>query len=153
MDRYYSGTAAGEVGPVESRLAEYGGAVGLVFGAFGEASESVEVLLRQIGERLGHCHLVEMGGGAGGRQRGRRRAMAGPARVGDDALAGVRAAAAGQCDPRGGGGARRVAPVVRGALRARPGAVGGGAPRARAGGRTAPPRAQGSVRGVVRARA
>ena len=61
MDRYYSGTAAGEVGPVESRLAEYGGAVGLVFGAFGEASESVEVLLRQIGERLGHCHLVEMG--------------------------------------------------------------------------------------------
>jgi len=58
MDQKYLGTAQGVVGPTEQPLADqsHGGVVGLVFGAFGECSQSVDLLveLRQAhrGARL-----------------------------------------------------------------------------------------------------
>jgi hypothetical protein len=47
MDRKYVGTLEGTVGPTEAALADHshGGVVGLVFGAFGECSQSVDLLV------------------------------------------------------------------------------------------------------------
>ena len=40
----------GEMGLVEAKLLEYGDLKGLVFGAFGEASDATNMLLQQIRE-------------------------------------------------------------------------------------------------------
>ena len=48
VDRLYGGTQEGEVGRVESRLQSYGRVRGLVFGAWGEASEDVHALVQAL---------------------------------------------------------------------------------------------------------
>ena len=52
VDMKYCGTASGEVGPVARRLQSFGAVRGLVFGAWGEASRDVELLLSMLA-RLG----------------------------------------------------------------------------------------------------
>ena len=52
-DRDFVGTPQGEVGPVEARLSTYGEVQGLVFGAFGEASEAVHKLVTMLAEADG----------------------------------------------------------------------------------------------------
>ena len=47
-DQQYCGTRPGTVGPVEARLRTFTHVVPLVFGAFGEVSEGVELLLSKI---------------------------------------------------------------------------------------------------------
>ena len=49
IDRNYVGTVAGEVGPVEGKLNDFE-LRGLVFDAFGEASEDVHSLIKGRGE-------------------------------------------------------------------------------------------------------
>ena len=49
-DRDFVGTPAGEVGPVETRLNSYGEVKGLVFGAFGEASEAVHEFVKMVAD-------------------------------------------------------------------------------------------------------
>ena len=44
------GVAEGQVGPVEARLAGYGQVRGLVFGAFGEASEAVHEFVQVVAQ-------------------------------------------------------------------------------------------------------
>ena len=62
VDRMYGGVAEGVVGPVERQLQQYGDLVGMVFGAFGEASQDVHELVQVLAEsRLRYV----------GRQRGR----------------------------------------------------------------------------------
>jgi hypothetical protein len=50
-------TTADEVGPVEDALATNGGAVGLVFGAFGKVSTSINHIGTQNGGR--HRHVAD----------------------------------------------------------------------------------------------
>ena len=47
-DQQYCGTRPGTVGPVEARLRAFTHVVPLVFGAFGEVSEGVDLLLSKI---------------------------------------------------------------------------------------------------------
>jgi len=63
MDRKYVGTQEGTVGPTEAALADHshGGVVGLVFGAFGECSQSVDLLLESFGKSIGEQGFAEMG--------------------------------------------------------------------------------------------
>ena len=63
MDRKYVGTALGTVGPTEAALADHshGGVVGLVFGAFGECSQSVDLLVESFGKLIGEQGYAEMG--------------------------------------------------------------------------------------------
>ena len=49
-DRDFVGVAEGQVGPVEARLAGYGQVRGLVFGAFGEASEAVHEFVQVVAQ-------------------------------------------------------------------------------------------------------
>lgn len=51
-DRRYNNTGPGQVGPIETRLSTFPQTTGLVFGAYGEASESVECLLRMCAKRI-----------------------------------------------------------------------------------------------------
>ena len=57
------GTALGVVGPTEQALADHshGGVVGLVFGAFGECSQSVDLLVESFGKLIGEQGYAEMG--------------------------------------------------------------------------------------------
>ena len=48
VDRLYVGTLEGEVGPVEAKLLSFERVRGVVFGAFGEASELVHQLIDQL---------------------------------------------------------------------------------------------------------
>ena len=63
MDQKYLGTAPGVVGPTERALADHshGGVVGLVFGAFGECSQSVDLLVESFGKLIGEQGYAEMG--------------------------------------------------------------------------------------------
>ena len=59
VDKDFVGTADGEVGPVERKLAEYGELLGLVIGAWGEGSEDLHDLLQVIAQgRLGAMGLA-----------------------------------------------------------------------------------------------
>jgi hypothetical protein len=51
------------VGPTEQALADHshGGVVGLVFGAFGECSQSVDLLVESFGKLVGEQGYAEMG--------------------------------------------------------------------------------------------
>jgi hypothetical protein len=61
MDQKYLGTAQGVVGPTEQALADHsqGGVVGL--GAFGECSQSVDLLVESFGKLIGEQGYAEMG--------------------------------------------------------------------------------------------
>ena len=50
--RWGDSSAEGQVGPVEARLAGYGQVRGLVFGAFGEASEAVHEFVQVVAQAL-----------------------------------------------------------------------------------------------------
>ena len=50
VDQKYRETPGGEQGPVERKLAEFGQVRGLCFGAFGEASEQVHLLVEHMAE-------------------------------------------------------------------------------------------------------
>ena len=55
LDREHNGTAEGDVGPVEAALRQYTGgygAVGLVFGAYGECSAGVVELMQMLAKKL-----------------------------------------------------------------------------------------------------
>ena len=60
VDQQYVGTAAGEDGPVSRRLAGYGRVRGLVFGAFGEASEDVHDLVQTLASSYSARHWIDM---------------------------------------------------------------------------------------------
>ena len=49
-DRLYVETPPGQIGPVERKLNQYGDIVGLVVGAFGEASEDLHTLVQKLAE-------------------------------------------------------------------------------------------------------
>jgi hypothetical protein len=51
------------VGPTEQALADHsqGGVVGLVFGAFGECSQSVDLLVESFSKLIGEQGYAEMG--------------------------------------------------------------------------------------------
>ena len=49
-DHVYGETVPGQVGPVERKLQQYGEIVGLVVGAFGEASEDLHTLVQRLAE-------------------------------------------------------------------------------------------------------
>ena len=51
VDRQYCGTPADQTGPVLQKLLSYGRVRGLVFGAWGEASQDVERLLSQLAKQ------------------------------------------------------------------------------------------------------
>ena len=51
VDRVYGGVAEGAVGRVQRRLEDFGEVRGLVFGAFGEASEGVHELVHVLANR------------------------------------------------------------------------------------------------------
>jgi hypothetical protein len=57
------GEPEGTVGPTEAALADHrhGGVVGLVFGAFGECSQSVDLLVESFGKLIGEQGYAEMG--------------------------------------------------------------------------------------------
>jgi hypothetical protein len=63
VDRKYVGAPEGVVGPTEAALADHshGGVVGLVFGAFGERSQSVGLLVESFGKLVGEQGYTEMG--------------------------------------------------------------------------------------------
>ena len=61
VDREYAHTPADQVGPVERALADLGGATGLVYGHFGEASKSVADLQTYIAESMAAAHWQELG--------------------------------------------------------------------------------------------
>ena len=63
VDRQYCGMEPGQVGPVEAKLNSLGQVRGVVFGAFGEASEAVHDLVN---------HLATSRVAVAGPQRGRR---------------------------------------------------------------------------------
>lgn len=48
LDQERNGVPEGTVGPVEAKLLSFGKVVGLVFGAFGEASDGVHALVRRL---------------------------------------------------------------------------------------------------------
>ena len=50
VDRIYGGVGDGQVGPVQRKLESFGPVRGLVFGAFGEASEEVATLVQTLAE-------------------------------------------------------------------------------------------------------
>jgi len=50
-DRKFCGVQQGEVGPVLAKLRSFGAVKGLVFGAWGEASQGVHELVQQLAER------------------------------------------------------------------------------------------------------
>jgi len=50
VDRVYCGIPEGERGPVENHLQQFGDLRGLVFGAFGEASQDVHKLVQVMAE-------------------------------------------------------------------------------------------------------
>ena len=50
VDRQYVGTQEGQVGPVEAKLLSFERVRGVVFGAFGEASEPVHQLIHQLAD-------------------------------------------------------------------------------------------------------
>jgi hypothetical protein len=60
---YVQGTPEGAVGPTEAALAghSHGGVVGLVFGAFGECSQSAGLLVGSFGKFIGEPGYAEMG--------------------------------------------------------------------------------------------
>ena len=67
VDRVYVGTAEDDVGPVQRKLQEFGELKGLVFGAFGEASEDIHSLVQAIAEaRLKAVGLRRGREGSGG---------------------------------------------------------------------------------------
>ena len=56
LDREHNGTAEGDVGPVKAALRQYTGgygAVGLVFGAYGECSSGVIELMQLLADVAG----------------------------------------------------------------------------------------------------
>jgi hypothetical protein len=61
--RKYVGTQEGVVGPTEQALADHsrGGVVGLVFGAYGECSQSVDLLVGSFGKLIAEQGYAEMG--------------------------------------------------------------------------------------------
>ena len=59
-DRTYCGTIPGRIGPIERRLRSYQRVVPLVFGAFGEASEGVELMISQLAHAGGAIHWRRM---------------------------------------------------------------------------------------------
>jgi hypothetical protein len=63
MDRKFVGTPEGVVGSTEAALADHshGGVVGLVFGAFGECSQPVDLLVGSFGKLIGEQGYAEMG--------------------------------------------------------------------------------------------
>jgi hypothetical protein len=60
LDQRFCGTAIGESGPVEQRLAAFGAVRGLVFGHWAEASDDVEVLLRGCARSGSERHWSSM---------------------------------------------------------------------------------------------
>ena len=48
VDREFVGTPPGEVGPIEAKLLSFERVRGVVFGAFGEASEPLHQLIDQL---------------------------------------------------------------------------------------------------------
>ena len=72
IDQEYGGTAQGTVGPVEAKLLSFPPLRRWVFGAWGEASEDVHLLVHDLATaRLQHMKVLE------GRQRWERRSDAG----------------------------------------------------------------------------
>ena len=68
IDQQYGGVQAGQVGPVESKLLSFPRLRRWVFGAWGEASEDIHLLVHQLASsRLKHQQVLE------GRGRWRRR--------------------------------------------------------------------------------
>ncbi|MEC8422754.1 MAG: hypothetical protein VX000_03190, partial [Myxococcota bacterium] len=59
-DQKYCGTAPGTVGPIEQRLRSFEHVVPLVFGAFGESSEGVEVLISALADAGAERHWRRM---------------------------------------------------------------------------------------------
>ena len=60
VDRVYGGVAEGELGRVQRKLVDFGEVRGLVFGAFGEASEGVHELVHHLADsRLKGCSRGE----------------------------------------------------------------------------------------------
>ena len=60
-DQKYNGTVVGQKGPLEKELLNWGHIDGLVFGAFGEVSKTVEVLMGAISTRAAGLFWREMG--------------------------------------------------------------------------------------------
>ena len=59
-DKEFVGVPEGQQGPVEARLWGYGEVTGLVFGAFGEASEGVHSLVEELAEAVAAETVVVM---------------------------------------------------------------------------------------------
>ena len=59
-DQRYCGTAPGSVGPIEQKLRSYAHVVPLVFGAYGETSDGVELLLGELAEAGAERHWRRM---------------------------------------------------------------------------------------------
>ena len=71
VDRVYGGAAEGTVGRVQRKLMDFGQVRGLVFGAFGEASEGVHELVHHLDNSWLKAEGLQQGrdsgkGGAGG---------------------------------------------------------------------------------------
>ena len=60
VDAHYCGVQLGDIGPVERRLRTYEPVKGLVFGAFGEASEDVHILLSAVADAGATKHFRSM---------------------------------------------------------------------------------------------
>ena len=60
VDASYCGTQLGKAGPVEQRLQAYDAVKGLVFGAFGEASPDVSLLLSAAADAGARKHFRSM---------------------------------------------------------------------------------------------
>ena len=70
IDQQHCGTPPGVTGPVEQQLQAFGQLRGLVFGASGEASPDVELLLAHAASAGAHRHWRSMGCGDDGSPRG-----------------------------------------------------------------------------------
>ena len=63
VDRGYGGVREGELGPVESRLREYGDVLGWVFGGFGEGSAGAHELVQRIAKARVEKEAFQLGRG------------------------------------------------------------------------------------------